>query len=405
VTALLDEKIVVDRDVRFEVEALFREARRRRRRRWVIGCGAIASSTTLGVLAGVSLSRAGMPSRATVTRVAPPGPAVTPSTAPAPVTNLDILSGSLQLRVRIGPRADRRSNIPAAPGVAPPLALARVGYLIGTVTGRYESVSDDLRTVLYRWPSDDGQYPAPAGNPSDVWLTRLWGDPSQAQEFDSRGDPAGPPVTIPAGMLVRGEVGSALVLQGPPPSQDLALWDARDHRLLAGLGPWDQETSSGSLLAWTTGSVLRVADPTGSVVQRVEGPAGNWATSLAFSPDGHRIAIVWAPRPGTVGATRSALAQHGELDLVTATSGATTRVGDSRGATGPVAWSPDGRRIFFGQTSGTGSSSRVASYGLGRSGAARLRLPGVNIPAGFGPSTGALVSWRTPSTPRRTTGP
>jgi hypothetical protein len=395
VTALIDEKVVVDHDVRRNVEALFREARRRRRRRWVVGCAAVAISTTVGVLVGVSLSRAGGPTPAALARLGP-SPIVTRTAAPAPVTNLDILSGSLQLRVRIAPRAGLRSSIPATPGVAPALALARQGYVIGSVMGRYESVSDDLRTVLYRWPSGDGQYPAPAGNLNDVWLTSPSGDPSRAQEFDGRGDPAGPPVTIPAGMLVRGEVGATLVLQGPPPAQDLALWDSQDQRLLVTLGPWDQEASSGSLLAWTTGPVLRLANATGSVVQTVEGPAGDRATSLAFSPNGDRIAVVWAPRPGSPGATRSSLAEQGVLDLVRAASGATFPVPDSRIVTGPVAWSPDGRRIYFGQTSGTGSPGAVASFRLGAPGAARLHLPGVIVPVGFGPATGALVPWRTP---------
>jgi hypothetical protein len=409
-TKLLGEKAVVvvdgdavrvDHDVRSEVDALFREARRRRRRRWAIGCGAVAISTSLGVFAGVSFLRPGRPSRVAPSGATPSG--ATPSGAiirtapPAPATNLDILSGSLQLRIRLGARAGKSSSVPATPGVAPPLALAREGYLIGIAMGRYESVSDDLRTVAYRWPSGDGQYPAPASNPADVWLTGPGGDPSRAEEFDGRGQPVASPVPIPPGMVVLGEVGDSLVLQGPAPAQDLGVWDSQEQRFLATLGPWDQEATSGSMLAWTAGSVLRVATRTGFVVQTADGPSGDWATSLAISPDGRRIAVVWAPRPGSPGATtRSAQAERSTVDLVAMASGASRPVPGSRGATGPVAWSPDGSHIFFGQTPGTGSSAAVAAYGLGTPRAEPLRPSGVSLPAGFGPATGALVTWRTP---------
>jgi hypothetical protein len=309
-------------------------------------------------------------------------------------TNLDILSGPLQLRVRLDARNGRGSSVPAAPGVAPPLALPRSGYVIGTAMGRYESVSNDLRTVLYRWPSNDGAYPAPAGNPADVWLTGPGGRADRAQEYDGRGRAVGPPVTIPAGMLVRGEVGTALVLQGPPPAQDLALWDPRGEGLAITLGPWDQEATSGSMLAWTTGSLLRLATPRGSVVQTVRGPAGDRAASLAFSPAGDRIAVVWAPQTGSVGAmTRASVAQRSELALVTTTTGPPQPVRGSQGASGPEAWSPDGRRVFFGEMSDHGSSVAVASYELGSPRAGVLHLPGVNVPEDFGPATAALVAW------------
>ena len=394
---LLDEKYA-DHDTRSNVvEALFREARRRRRRRWTVACGAVVLGAALGLSAGVSLTARDGTDRTTTSRTAPAGPAFPGSAAPHRATNLDILSGSLRLRVRFDARDGAGSKVPAAPGVAPPVALARAGYVIGTAMGpigTYASVSNDLQTVLYSWPSQDGSSPAPATDRGDVWLTGPDGRPGVAQEYDGRGHVVGAPVSIPPGMGVTGEVGTTLVLVGPPPEQDLVLWDPQGHRLLPTLGPWDQEATSGSTLAWTDGAVLRVATATGSVVQTVEGPPGDWATALAFSPSGSRIAVAWAPHPGSaLATTRASIDEHSELDVVDTSSGAMQPVPGSRGATGPVAWAPGGGRIFFGQAVRRGSSVAVSSYALGGRRATLLRLSGANLPGDFSPPTAALVAW------------
>ena len=118
VTTLLDEKHVDD-DTRSNVEALFREARRRRRRRWFLGCCAVVLGATIGLSAGLSLTAPDGAGRTTTPRTAPPGPALTGAAAPHGATNLDILSGSIQLRVRFdargryafeGPRRARRGS-------------------------------------------------------------------------------------------------------------------------------------------------------------------------------------------------------------------------------------------------------------------------------------------------------
>ena len=302
------------------------------------------------------------------------------------------------MRVRLDARTGKESNVPAAPGVAPWVALSRAGYVIGAARGpigHYASISNDLQRVLYSWPSDDGLDPAPASDVADVWLTGPGGRPYQAQEYDGRGHVVGPPVTIPAGMLVLGQVGPTLALLGPPPDQNLVLWDPRAQRLVSTLGPWDQEATSGSTLAWTTGSLLRVATATGSVVETVQGPSGDWATSLVFSPTGGRIAVVWAPRPGSASAsTRASVHEHSALVLVDPGSGVPHFVPGSRGATGPVAWAPGGGRLFFGQAVGGGSSTAVASYEVGAPRATTLlHLRGVKLPVDFDAATGALVAW------------
>jgi hypothetical protein len=397
VTSLLDERVVVDHEAPSKFDALFREARRRRRRRWALGCCSVVMVTALGLTAGLwSTTRNPVHSEWT-SRPIPPGPAAAGSAPAGRATNLDIFSGSLQLRVRFDARGRARSKVPAAPGVAPPVALARAGYVIGAAMGpigTYASISNDLQTVLYSWPSQDGSSPAPATDRADVWLTGPGGRPGVAQEYDGRGHVVGPAVSIPPDMGVTGEVGTTLVLVGPPPEQDLALWDPQGHRLLLTLGPWDQEATSGSTLAWTDGSVLRVATAMGSVVQTIEGPTGDWATALAFSPSGSRIAVAWAPHPGSVLATaRTSIDEHSELYVVDTSSGMVQPVPGSRGATGPVAWAPGGGLIFFGQAVRHGSSVAVSSYSLGGRRATLLRLSGASLPGDFSPPTAALVAW------------
>ena len=397
-TTALDENHV-DHDTRSNVEALFREARRRRRRRWTVGCCVVVLGAALGLSAGLSMTAQHGTGRITAPRTAPLAGAFSGAAAPGGATNLDILSGSLQMRVRVDTRGAASSKLAAAPGVAPPIALARQGYVIGAAMGpigTYTSVSDDLQTVLHAWPSKDGSYPAPATDRADVWLTGPGGRPDEAQEYDGHGRAVGPPVTIPSGLGVLGQVGTTLVLVGPSPDQDLVLWDPRAQRVLSTPAPWDQEAASGSTLAWTTGAVLRVATATGSVVHTIEGPPGDWATALAFSPTGSRITVVWAPHPGSAMATTRASAdEHSELDVVDTSSGAVHPVPGGQGATGPVAWAPSGDRIFFGQALGRGSSTAVASYALGGRRSTMLRMPGVNLPEDFDPATSALVAWNT----------
>ena len=68
--------------------------------------------------------------------------------------------------------------------------------------------------------------------------------------------------------------------------------------------------------------------------------------------------------------------------------------------TGPIAWMPDGSRIFFGQVvrkagSVTGSAGPVtiATFALGSSSSQQLTLSGVAVPSYFSPVTSGLVVW------------
>ena len=75
-------------------------------------------------------------------------------------------------------------------------------------------------------------YPAPASNPADIWLSKPYSTPAQAQEFNVDERPVGPPVTLPLGAIVLGEVGQELVLQSAQPSALLELWDPSSHAVV-----------------------------------------------------------------------------------------------------------------------------------------------------------------------------
>ena len=75
-----------------------------------------------------------------------------------------------------------------------------------------------------------------------------------------------------------------------------------------------------------------------------------------------------------------------------------TVVPDSAGAVGPVTWTADGTRLFFGQSARTDSTAAdrpvgISTYRMGSNRAVALSLPGVTLPDDFGASTGSLIVW------------
>lgn len=139
-----------------DVEVLFKEARGRRRRRWVRG-SCLAVTGILAALLGLDLSGMG-----SLQSTHPSGG----NSQKAPVrqssdgsrVNVDVLTAQAQTTVRVaGTKVVRGSAAPAAPGVGPPIALPREGYIIGITGGHYQSISDDLQTIVHTWSSVGGR--------------------------------------------------------------------------------------------------------------------------------------------------------------------------------------------------------------------------------------------------------
>jgi hypothetical protein len=310
-----------------------------------------------------------------------------------PRVNLGIVSAQTQLTVNLAHGYVRGAVSPAPLGVGPPIALARSGYVIGQgMGGSYVSVSLNLRHIIHQWSASDGRYPAPANNPKDIWLTQFTGSASSAAEYDGVGTPVGAPLTIPTGSIVVGQSRSNLLIEQSPTNQVLELWNPTSRSVVASLGGWDQVATTSSLITWASGNALHIDTSDGTPERTVPGPANAWATSVAISSNG-RIAVIWEPRPGSAGArSRRSVADGSSLAVVDLQTGSSITVPGSVGATGPVAWTPDGSRVFFGQ-SPEGRSAGVATYLLSARRAQRIELPGVSIPEDFGPSTGSLYVW------------
>lgn len=377
------------------MEVLFKEARKRRQRRWIGG-------TCLIVLAIVATFV-----DLTVSGEAPPSPGSAAqndhsrvpegSAAAQGRVNLDVLTAQSQMTATVlGIRVVRGSIRPAAPADGAAVAFPRAGYVVGDAMGQDQSIADDLHSSLHTWTTSEGQYPAPANNPADIWLSYPGGQLGRAQEYDGRGRPVSAPVQIPAGWgwIVVGQAGPNLLLQSPAPHQTLELWDSTKDRVVATLGAFDAEASTPSVVAWTRGNVLHLGTSAGAPLSSFVGPYGDRASSLSFSPNANQIAVVWSPSPGVdEGASRVELASKDQLDLVRASSGVANLLPLGGRIVGPVAWAPDGNQIFYGQIDPSGASVDIATYDLANHQRAALGLSQADLPADFNSATGALIAW------------
>ena len=319
-----------------------------------------------------------------------------------PRVNLSIVTAQQQITVNLahGYIRGRTSSLPL--GAGPAYVLARTGYVIGLgganlglSADQLVSLSPNLQHVLHRWsPSASG--PAPANNPKSVWLTSSGFGATSAAEYDGLGKMIGQPISIPAGSGVIGQSGPSLILEKSPTTQVLELWDPLSESVIATLGPWDQVASTSTQVVWTFGNTLHVDNAEGEPLRSVTGPSGDWATALSISPDGSKVAVVWTPRPGSPGAVSfRSIHRLSRLVLIDMKTGRSAVVPASVGASGPVAWTPDGSRLFFGQFNKQ-QIPGIATYAESSSKAERLELPGVHLPADFGPPVGAIYVWVAP---------
>jgi hypothetical protein len=383
-------------------EALFREAQRRRHRRWFVTAIVIVVVAAVTTIVGLTEGRT-TPKHLTVR---PAGSRKVTTSAPASSgqdVNLDIVTGQTQTSVHLFGSSVKTARA-GSPTAGLTIAFPRKGYVLGSTGGGFASVSNNLQRVLHVWSLGQGQYPAPASNPADVWLSEPYSTPARAQEFDMVETAVGPAVPIPAGSVVRGQIGQVLVLQSAQPAALLELWNPSTQTIVALLGAFDQLAMSPTSVAWTSANTVNIATAAGVVRHQLSGSAGDWATALAFAPNGSTLAIAWSPAPGSTGsltpsvgsASTSADAfiyQHASLSVLDISSGQSLTVPNSQGTVGPVAWTSDGTRDYFAQSASRFTNVGISTYRLGDVHSERLDIPGLTLPSDFGPPSGSVFGW------------
>jgi hypothetical protein len=272
-------------------------------------------------------------------------------------------------------------------------AIPRKGYLFGYGLNAGVSTSYDLRQTYHIWSGRYGPIvgAVPAADPADLWVSSGTGT---ATEVNGNEQPVAPTVTIPEGFLVDGQAGPDLVIAGPPPTEMLELWSPGRQQVMATLGSLSfvdrGVVAGGGLVVWADANVLHIAGSDGRAERVVTGPSGDWATSLDISPDGSRIGVVWQPAPGTRDAGAG-----GVVAIVDPSDGSSVTVPGSVGATDPLAWAPDGSRLFFPRAGPKGTSDAMVSYLIGSHRAESMRIPGLHLPGSFNSTGGAVIVWST----------
>lgn len=299
--------------------------------------------------------------------------------------------------VGYGPGANVSVNLSngfvhAAPYALAVYGLARQGYILGSTNTETVSMSYDLRRTLHTWTGKYGNAPVPANNPEDIWVSSGNG----ATELNQYERPVAPTVPIPGDSGVEGQAGPNLVLIGPAPTQMLELWSPAQHRILASFGALEYSvavpTVNRTSVVWSERDVVHIDSANGLAGPIVVGPRGDVATSLAISPDGSRVAVVFNAAPGTNTARTG-----GVVEIAGVSNGSSMKVPGSAGAKDLLAWSPDGSRIFFPKVTRTASSVTMATYRIGGQHASYFQVPGLRIPTDLTGATGSVVVVDEPS--------
>jgi hypothetical protein len=374
-------------------ELVIREARRRQHRRWLLVAALIGlPAAVFGVLlfSSTTAPRRTLP-RATQRR--------TPKDIPLVKSHTPLLLDLFWSEpIGYGPGANVSVNLSdgvvhASPEAVSVFGLARQGYILGSANTVAVSMSYDLRHTLHTWTGQYGGNPVPATNSSDIWVSSGTG----ATELNEYERPVAPTVTIPAGSTVEGQADSNLAVIGPPPSQMLELWSPAQQRVLATFGAQEYSdavaTATQNNVVWSDRNVVHIDAADGQPGPVLTGPKGQVATSLAVSPDGSRVAIVFNPAPGTPDARTG-----GEVEIANMSSGSSAQVPGSAGAKDLLAWSPDGSRIFFPRLNGSDSSVSIATYRIGSQQASSFEVPGLRIPTDLSGATGSVVVVDAPQT-------
>jgi hypothetical protein len=380
-----------------DVTALQREKSRRTRAK--VLAGSALAVLVLGAVVGALTIASPAP------RVASPPPAVLhdrPVLAVSPAINLDILGGLRPVSINLASGSIQTTPpivTAATSGARIDNGLPRAGYIVGTTADGDStvSVSSNLQKLIHAWNGAQGMYPAPASNPLDVWLSRESDDSTQAQEVDQKERPVGPAVPIPHGSVVLGQVASGLVVMtGADPLETLEVWNPSNQQVVQNVGTFDAVATTPTTLVWSLGNVVHIDTVGSSGPITIDGPTNDRVLTMSVSPDGSSIAVLWRPAPGSPLATSQArMAANSSLALVDLSTGTSVTVPGSAGAVGPIAWTTDNSRVFFGQRSASSSSTVISTYAIGANDSLTLNIPRGDIPtpADFGPTNGSLIVW------------
>jgi hypothetical protein len=202
-----------------------------------------------------------------------------------------------------------------------------------------------------------------AGDDTRLWLITFLGQPDPTsnqlpphaiQQVDLSGHPHTPHYRVPAGYAAWQGVGGGLVLlirtgQGSADPSRGALWNPRSGRMLR---RFDRVlAASGTTIAWVAAACratpcpVHLSDLTSGTDIQVAVPRRARATSGAFSPDGHYVAVVFGGVDAAGAATK---ARVGVIDVaarrLVAVPGAVMGRRDIGWA---VSWSPDGAWLLL----------------------------------------------------------
>jgi hypothetical protein len=346
-----------------DARLLIEEARQRHRRRLtLVGIIAVVAVVALGLLVGVVARRGG--GAGTGTSGAPAGAGVFSE----PTGDVLVFADGLSLD--LDQRAAGRQPIAGQRAGDQRWDIVRSGNSLVVGWGDVWATSIAAGSTRLLGPVVTL---VPAAERNAVWLIDYPGGRI------GEGSPTLREVTT-TGTTLRTEIGPA-PSQGVPTvgipgglafetSSGVALWDAATRRFTGRLGQGAGYVgdAAGKTLAWCDGGCtsLHITDLSHSPVGRradrvVPSPQAGRSfdtDTLRISPEGRYVAAV------TTAAVLGNAGERGTLDVVDSRTGRATVVDRSVSAWSTMAWSPDGKTLFFASDSGLGQSETRAGTGM-----------------------------------------
>jgi hypothetical protein len=400
---------------RQELEVLFKEARQRRRRRWLFG-GIAMVGLTAGVIAAVVIPSA-------TTTVRPPAngapTATTSPTPPAAGKMADLVwAGSASRAVGSSSNATQLMLGDAVSGtvrrIGRPImwcgdcAIVRAGNSLftGEADGIYRLDGPRYRATKIA----NGQFVFPAAVPDQLFVAsgspvEPQGDGDNVNLITTTGKNLGgpwrapqgysitsPPRATTEGIVVQKVIAPISPSTPPTASPALAIWNPRTgsigHVLDHGASLIDTTTADGhSTVAWlrelrghcfNPGGDCQfvLTDLTTGLDRVIAPPRGlSFIGGGAFSPDGRTLAAFTLVHSNLTNDTM-------QLALIDVGTGQVSPVSNSRGQFGEpygfATWSPNSQSVYFGgvgQIRASFQDLRIGAYRIGASSATALPFP------------------------------